>query len=57
MRIDESKIAPENRIPRVTAAIWYVIGPDGILIFIQFSPGNTIAVLSEVLFILLHFKA
>jgi hypothetical protein len=23
MSIDESKIAPENRIPRVTAATWY----------------------------------
>lgn len=25
MNIDESKIAPENRIPRVTSATWYVV--------------------------------
>ncbi len=25
MRIDESKIAPENRIPRVTTATWSVV--------------------------------
>ena len=25
MSIDESKIAPENRIPRVTSATWFVL--------------------------------
>jgi hypothetical protein len=39
MNVDESKIAPENRIPRVTAATWfaflyfnvfqYIINRDG----------------------------
>ena len=27
LAIDENKIAPENRIPRITSATWYVNGP------------------------------
>ena len=37
MTIDESKILPENRIPRVTAATWY----DNLFLFLgrlNFSP-------------------
>lgn len=50
MTIDESAIAPENRIPRVTAATWYVANLCSVLARsdVVSITGSTTAALSEV---------
>jgi len=42
MTIDETKISPQNRIPRVTAATWY-----GICFYCEVGPNDFAAILRK----------